>query len=300
MKTDQNELYEGINASKFTKIKRLSKEGEISSQLEHSEIVESKFNLKNSELFTRNTRSLKSSFVSIKQSEQLCGGFEIQPPCTCYHPDHPDVTKFELDTDETTQNASSLNGTGPASCKDLQFIGYRLSGFYLVRFKPNIIKAIYCGFNQEIQSLSNENEKTNIFSKHGDAGSSKMIRFCTGSECQPCTFLYSDYPEIPLFHPKKNKPATKNTTLSDKHTLEPTNCISLEMMGHGLRGFYVVRFNALKVKIIFCDFDKTIESSVTQVRTKRLALKKNETASSKNITRVCKEIWKSALLLLLP
>ena len=62
------------------------------------------------------------------------------------------------------------------------------------------------------------------------------------------------------------------------------------MMGHGLRGFYVVRFNALKVKIIFCDFGKTIESSVTEVRTKRLASKKNETASPKNITRVCKGI----------
>ena len=189
MKTDRNELYEGIAYNKFTKTKCFSKKGTVLSQLEYSKFVESKFSLKNSELFTRNTRSLKSSYVSIKQSEQLCGGFEIQPPCTCYHPDHPDVTKFELDTDETTQNTSSLNGTGPASCEDLKFIGYNLSGFYLVRFKPNIIQAIYCGFNQRIESLSNKNYQTKIFSKHGDAGSSKMIQFCAGSARQPCTFL---------------------------------------------------------------------------------------------------------------
>ena len=45
------------------------------------------------------------------QFEQLCRGFGRQP-CTCYHPDHPDVTIFELSSDNITANASRINAFG--------------------------------------------------------------------------------------------------------------------------------------------------------------------------------------------
>ncbi len=64
----------------------------------------------------------------------MCGVFGAQP-CTCYYPDHPNVTLFEIDTSEITINATRVNGTGPENCEDLQSIGHSLAGFYLVRFK---------------------------------------------------------------------------------------------------------------------------------------------------------------------
>ena len=91
---------------------------------------------------TDTRRSIKSKNTSSPQSDQLCGILEVQPPCTCYYPDYPNVPQFELDTDEITNNASSLNGTGPESCEDLRSNGYNLAGFYMVRFKPKRVKAV--------------------------------------------------------------------------------------------------------------------------------------------------------------
>ena len=91
---------------------------------------------------TDTMRSIKSKNTSSPQSEQLCGILEVQPPCTCYYPDNQNVPQFELDTDEITNNASSLNGTGPESCEDLRSNGYNLAGFYMVRFKPKRVKAV--------------------------------------------------------------------------------------------------------------------------------------------------------------
>ena len=55
---------------------------------------------------------------------KLCAmGFGAQP-CTCYYPDHPNVTLFQLDTDEIPKNATSVNGTGPKNCEDLLFMRY--------------------------------------------------------------------------------------------------------------------------------------------------------------------------------
>lgn len=251
--------------------------------------------MRGSDHFIRNIRSIKSTNVSITQFEQLCGrGLEIQLPCTCYHPDHPNVTRIELDIDENTKNQSSLNDKEPASCEDLLSIGYKVPGFYLVkpletRLKPKRVKAIYCSFSQTFRNLSSEAEASKIFLRNRDRKASNMIQFCNSLGSQPCKFLYSDYPDVPPFHPKKNKTARNNTISSDNYDLEPTNCIDLKIMGHSLRGFYVVRFNALKVKIIFCDFNQIIETPV-KIKTKQFALEENGTASSKNITRVCEGI----------
>ena len=37
----------------------------------------------------------------------------------------------------------------------------------------------------------------------------------------------------------------------------PTNCTDLETIGHNLKGFYMVRTNAMVLKTIFCEFHQT-------------------------------------------
>lgn len=89
--------------------------------------------------------SANSSFES--QFEEFCRGVGSQP-CTCYYPDHGDVTLFELSSDDVTKNATErANGTGPASCEDLRKIGHSLNGFYTIRFNLKRVKAIFCVFN---------------------------------------------------------------------------------------------------------------------------------------------------------
>ena len=56
------------------------------------------------------------------------------------------MLQFELSNDEITRKASSDYGTGPRSCEELKKIGYTFDGFYMVRNKTNIFKAVYCVF----------------------------------------------------------------------------------------------------------------------------------------------------------
>ena len=79
------------------------------------------------------------------QFEQHCKPYQ---PCTCFYPDHPDITIFELGNDITTINAADINGFGPGNCDDLQRLGYSLEGFYMVRFNSKRVKTIYCNFYQ--------------------------------------------------------------------------------------------------------------------------------------------------------
>ena len=261
-----------------------SNERIIPPEQEYSKMATNECELEKNRHLSRQKHSLPTKIVSAPQRKQLCGDFEHQP-CTCYYPDHPNVTRFELDTDEITQNAANFNGTGPASCEDLKKIGYQLAGFYLVRFKPKRVKVIYCSFNQTFQNLNIKNQATNSF-KHGDAGSSKMAQFCNSrSESQPCIFLYPDYPDIQLFNTKINK-TTKNANVSlENYISGPIACDDLKLIGHKFNGFYITRRNALKVKIVYCDFNLA-----NGKRSKRATLIKNGTASPKNVTRVCKGI----------
>ena len=67
-------------------------------------------------------------------------------PCSCFYSTFPNLLQFELSNDELTRQATSSNGTGPASCEELKNFGFTLDGFYMVRFKANIVKTIYCIF----------------------------------------------------------------------------------------------------------------------------------------------------------
>ena len=129
----------------------------------------------------------------------MCGGFGGQP-CTCYYPDHPNVTIFELGTDLATQKASSINGTGPGNCEDLQKLYHNLKGFYMVRFNSERVKTIYCEFDDINQNKYNKPKKTKRSSKDTTKKTPKQkkLRFCGGVGHAPCTFYYSDNPDAQL------------------------------------------------------------------------------------------------------
>jgi len=99
---------------------------------------------------------------------------------------------FELDTDEAIKNASNLNGAGPATCEDLQSMNHKLPGFYMVRFKPNRVKPIYCELNQTIIENITTKIRTNTEQMNNGitSESSDLNKFCSadGSGSQPCTF----------------------------------------------------------------------------------------------------------------
>jgi len=225
---------------------------------------------------SRNTRSTSLKNTPSPQLKQICGGFGIQP-CTCYYPDHPDVVLFELNIDETTKNASKVNGTGPSSCEDLQSMGHNLRGFYLVRFKANRTEAIHCNFNQTLGNLTNEVESSpkSYLKQNYEGVPSETIQFCNGTGEHSCSFLYPDYPDIQLFNRKtKNNPSCENCLLG------PASCNDLKKIGHMLRGFYIIRRNAKKVKIVYCDFNLVVVNGDGNIRKKRSARKKIRAASN--------------------
>ncbi len=257
-------------------------------EAENSKKAPVEYTLNNVKHLTRKSREITSSNEKARQSKHMCGSFGAQP-CTCSYPDHPNVTQFELNADEITKNASSLNDTGPVNCDDLKSMGYKLPGFHLVRFKPKRVKAIYCEFNQTTEKLSNQFKTTTstILKKIDSGGSPGMVKFCNSIASNSCTFLYSDHPDTPLLNQKRNKTASNNNSC-ENCVLGPTNCEDLRLIGHKLKGFYVIRLNALKVKIVFCDFTQMMGNANQVKRAKRATLKQNGTSiTSKNVTRVC-------------
>jgi len=99
------------------------------------------------------TKTLVSKHDISKPSSEVlpsCNAVGSQP-CSCHYSNFPDIIQFELSNDEATLSASSENGTGPQNCEGLKNIGYTLDGFYLVRFKTNIIQTVYCVFNYSEQ-----------------------------------------------------------------------------------------------------------------------------------------------------
>jgi len=122
---------------------------------------------------TSATRVLKSQFG------QLCGGFGRQP-CTCYYPDHPDVTIFEISSDEITTKASKINGTGASNCTDLKNIGYSLKGFYTVRLNGKRINIIYCDFNEKKQNVSPNVLASSSNKTSPSTVSQEISQFCNG------------------------------------------------------------------------------------------------------------------------
>ena len=118
-----------------------------------------------------------------------------------------------------------------------------------------------------------------------------IISFCNGLGNQTCTFLYPDYPDIPLLHLKINKTSNNNTSC-ENCILGPTSCGDLKIIGHQLRGFYMIRLNANKVKVVYCDFNEIqmIENGERNLRSKRSTSKMNGTTPSKNTLTVCKGV----------
>jgi len=218
--------------------------------------------------FARETRSTFDDLLLL-QFEKNC----IDPghqSCTCYYPDHINVTVFELSTDEITRNASGVNGTGPSNCQDLQRFGYSLIGFYMVRFNTKRIKSIFCNFNKtiktEINSLENRPNK-NLKQVDDTTFSLKRIRFCGAFKSYRCKYFYSDHPD--------SSPLDRNTT-------KPTSCDDLGVIGHTLKGFYLVYFNSVKVQIVYCDFNKPSKEDQNRIKIPQKILK----PSSSNLSKV--------------
>jgi len=204
------------------------------------------------------------------QFERYCSGAGSQP-CTCYYPDFPNITQFELSIDDATKNASGINGTGPGTCNDLRAIGHSLTGFYLVRFNSKRPKAIICDFS-ETNKKSVKTLKTYPKEDGKSISYTKTIRMCGAVRNQPCSFYYSDYPDAPQF--KGNDTSIENIT-------GPTNCEDLKLIGHRLNGFYLVRINALKVKITYCDFNKAIEKSNSSINHQKFKSSHEEISSKR-------------------
>jgi len=81
-----------------------------------------------------------------------------------HYSNFPDILQFQLSNDEGTRAASSENGIGPQNCEELKSIGHTLDGFYLVRFKNNIIKTVYCMFNYSEQEENHSVTTTQLSS----------------------------------------------------------------------------------------------------------------------------------------
>ena len=90
----------------------------------------------------------KNAAGAISKTSRFCQGVGSQP-CSCYSTKSPNILQYELSSDEITRNASRENGKGPKNCTDLKEFGYILSGFYVVRYKTNIMKIIFCKFDEK-------------------------------------------------------------------------------------------------------------------------------------------------------
>jgi len=232
----------------------------------------------------RNTKST-TDHSSFSQFENSCTG---KQPCTCYYPDHPNVTIFELGTDATTQHASGINGTGPGNCIDLQELGYTLMGFYMVRFNSKRVKTIYCEFNETKQHKTKKSKRIERALKQQTKKLSKpnKLRFCGGVGHAPCTFYYSDNPDAPINSQKLNDSTTNNN-----YQREPKSCEDLGKIGYFLKGFYTVRLNVIKVKIVYCEFEKRIfKNGKTNLKKIRPTIDKNATEKLSKIPKFCQGI----------
>ena len=216
-------------------------------------------------MIKRNHRKIRStsndSYYGL-QYEQICRASGNQP-CTCYYPDHPDVVQFQLGVDEITTNATKVNGTGPSSCEDLKKLGHFLNGFYMIHFNTKRVKATYCVFNQTSSETFLKIPTYNSFNPiTANKSSSKVIRFCGGVKGKPCRFYYSDNPDSPQQHELSNNKNTKKE-LTLNATRKPSSCKDLQLIGHVLSGFYMLHFNTVKVRIVYCNF-KSLETDSSE------------------------------------
>jgi len=225
----------------------------------------------------RHTREVSANLSSSRFDEpfeRLCRDAGSQP-CTCYYPDHPDVIQFELSADDVTINASGKNGTGPKNCEDLRLNGHALNGFYMVNFDTKRVNITYCTF-------SNTAHETNAKSiqLRGTSSSSPVSRLCAGVGTHPCTIYYSDNPDN---LPQIEISNILNNKASSNDDLRPTSCDDLRAIGYKNNGFHLVRFNGMKVKIVYCNFDTKLEKTTElQVETKL-----GDENNSRKVSQLC-------------
>ncbi len=113
----------------------------------------------NHESGVKNRREAGSQLASTKQ-EMVCAGSSKR--CTFFYPDNPDVVINTRDSsflvknlqqyvNKSLENQQNLNRQ-PTNCKELQYIGHTLDGFYLVKgneANANKIQVVYCNFQEE-------------------------------------------------------------------------------------------------------------------------------------------------------
>jgi len=80
----------------------------------------------------------------------------VAPFARFFHPDHPDASRKIISysptlPDEIMSDLTKMQGM-PTSCNDLQLLGHKLNGLYLVKTsQPNQgtkIETIFCNFHQ--------------------------------------------------------------------------------------------------------------------------------------------------------
>jgi len=222
----------------------------------------------------REIRSTQGFYNSLEsQYERNCQSVGSQP-CTCYYPDHTEVVHFEVGNDNITK--ALINGTGPSNCSDLQAIGHNLRGFYLVLLNnTKRAKPIYCDFNQTSNS-SNQVAAPPLLNKNdvGASAPSRRLRFCGGLVGQECTFYYSDHPDAPKLQTRSNY-------------TEPTSCEDLREIGYALNGYYMVRFNGIKVKTVYCNLNS---SSKKTNESKKRSKRENKLKTNQTKTTFCNDV----------
>ena len=98
MDHSKNNLFEDPKLLKIENVKKikitnsLSIENITTTEVEYSKIVIEESNFESNKKVSRKIRSTSSN-VSTPQTQQFCSSFGDQP-CTCYYPDHPNVTLF--------------------------------------------------------------------------------------------------------------------------------------------------------------------------------------------------------------
>jgi len=186
---------------------------------------------------------------------QFCNGIESQS-CKFLYPDYPDISLFDLNSTDIFKNVSLKNYyiPRPASCEDLNVIGYYLKGFYLVSLNAKKVKIIFCDFNEmgvKNKKLDNRTQHSGLM-QNNISKISRLSTVCNDYGSQPCSCYYSNFPDV-LQLELSNDEVTRFA--SKENGTGPEGCEDLKHIGHTLDGFYFVRFKTNIIKTVYCMFN---------------------------------------------
>ncbi len=183
---------------------------------------------------------------------KFCGGL-VRQQCTFYYADHPDAATFQ----------PRSNNTEPTSCSDLKLIGHSLNGYYMVRINVLRVKTVYCNFQPNIVGEDEKKKKTKRATVTQKYGTQQTL--CNGVGSQPCSCYHSKFANIQQLELSSDN-ITRNA--SSENGEGPTSCKDYEIIGHILKGFYIVRFNGKTMKSIFCEFKPATKMENVQINPK--------------------------------